>query len=72
MHIFTAQIYMELCLNRLYLFNRAFALIISQKQLSNIICSFLLHLQMGDDMTQPHKKALSKPFIGELNLLIVF
>jgi len=55
MHIFTAQVFMELCLKLL------------------VICStHLLHLQMGDDMTQPHKKALSKPFIGELNLLIVF
>jgi len=32
----------------------------------------MLHLQMGDDITQPHLKALSRPLIVELNLLIVF
>jgi len=37
-----------------------------------VIKYYLLHLQMSDDMTQPHKKALSQPLIVELNLLIVF
>ena len=71
-HIFPAQIYMELCLKWLYLFNSAFALIISQNDItSNTICYMYIFKWV---MTWPNhtKRALSQPLIVKLNLLIVF
>ena len=40
------------------------------KRLSKLIDYYLLHLQMSDDMTQPHKKALSQSLIVAHSILI--
>ena len=68
MHIFTAHMYMELRLKRLYLFKRAFALIISQNDYKIL---FVTSSNGWWHDTTP-QRGLSQPLIVELNLLIVF